>query len=240
MFRAHVAWTFGLCLIACAADARSYRPFLIPTARAPESGYCRFESETSFPLQRRDPEALYSYSIGTACNVLSGAGFDVEAGFDWREAWDMRADAFGDPFQGFARVTYGAAKASDAGDGWSASLGMDDLGFAAQKTDFDVGYVAVENHTGPYEFEVGGYLGNDTLRAAGGSDASGAMFGLRRRWSRGELGLEWRSGRNRDGYGVVGVRSLFSETFAASLGYAIANDRDNMRDWLLVRLVLSQ
>ena len=226
-------------------EARSFRPFWIPAANAPEAGICRFEAEDLFPMQRRDSDRageFYSYSIGAGCNAYSWRGFDFEAGLDWRESDDVRATDFFDPFQGYARVTYGQKDAQRDQDGWTAALGIDDVGFQKGRTDFDVAYAALENRSGPLELEIGGYSGNgDTLKtAAGDADPNGVMLAVRDYVGRGELGIEWRSGRNRDGYGFVGGRIQFDETLAAAVGYAIANDRENMRDWLLVRLTMQQ
>jgi hypothetical protein len=145
------------------------------------------------------------------------------------------------PLQGFFKIAYGAQVARRDEKGWSVALGMDDIGTVAGQNDFNVGYFAFQNRSGPLELELGGFYGTDTLRTATGEvDKSGALLAARRYLGRGAIGLEWRSGRNRDGYAMLATRVQFDETLAATVGYGVANDRDHMRDWLLVRLTLSQ
>jgi hypothetical protein len=226
------------------AEARSFRPFWIPAAVAPETGACRFDAESLFPMQRKaltSPGQGYSYSVGSGCNVYDAGGFDVDAGFDWRESSDVQSGDFTAPIQGFFRVTYGAKAAREEEKGWSAALGMDDLGFVSGQNDFNVAYGAIQNRSGPLELELGGFAGTDTLKTAKGEkDPTGAMLAARRYIGRGEIGLEWRSGRNRDGYTVAASRVQFDETLGVTVGYAIANDRENMRDWVLLRISFSQ
>lgn len=227
------------------ARAKTLRAFWIPQAVAPtpidestDDG-CRFEFEQRFTPQRKAadrPGAFFEHGVGYQCQALSLSLVDVELGFDYVDAWDIHAGNLIDPFQFNGRLTYGSGTTA----GWSAALGVDAFGLKSGENDFRVVYFVGQHRTADVQVLLGGYVGNDAtlVSGSGKKDPNGAMFGLWQYLGRGRIGLEWQSGQNRFGYGAIGAEVTFDERLTAGVAYAIANDRANMRDWVLIKLAL--
>lgn len=230
----------ALTFVAHPLEARSLRAFMIPQASTPEARDCRFEFENRFTSQRKADDRggeFFEYGAGYGCHLLTFGEVDLEAGFDYIEAHDIRATNVLAPLQGNLRVTYGARSEKS---GWAAAIGVDSIGLAAGENSFNVGYLLGQHQVELWRIVLGGYAGNSGVLRTGDDkpEPSGAMLGVWRTIGRGLVGLEWQSGQNRLGFTTFGAEIRFDERLTAALAYAIANDRDLMRDWVLIRLQL--
>lgn len=235
-------WILSLVLPLCSvapAAARSQRAFSIPQVSTPERSTCRFEFEQKFTSQRKATDTggdFFEHSMGYGCHVYAIDDFDLETGFDYIEAHDIRATNVLAPVQFNVRATYGARDEH----GWSMAIGVDGMGVKTGENNFNVFYALAQHRVQAWQIALGGYTGNgDVLRTSDDKrEPSGALFGFWRVIGRGRVGAEWQSGQNRLGYTSLGAEVNFDERLTAALAYAIANDRGLMRDWVFVRLQL--
>ncbi len=233
-------WLFFWAFVPGVASAKTLRQVWIPQAVAPAEDACRYELEELFSAGRRPadlPGQFFDYGVAYQCHVSRFGAFDVEAGLDYRDSWDVQSSTLWDPLQINAQLTYGGHKEES---GWSAAVGVQGVGIHAGQNNFNMIYGLGETRAGDWELSVGAYTGNkDVLKAPDGSaEATGALAGVRRYIGRGSVSAEFTSGRNRYGYLFLGANVKFSETLTGALAYGIANERSVMRDWVLVRLVM--
>ena len=229
------------CLLPPLVHAKSQRRLWIPEASAPEKDQCRFTAEEMFTPQRKSGDRagqFFEYSLGTGCHVAQFSQFDVEVGADYMESYDIVAESPLDPLQGFARITYGQRRDK----GWTVALGADAWGMKSGQNDFNILYLIGDMRAETWGASLGGYQGNpDTLRKSDGSAANtGGLIGIRRYMGRGMIGAEMMTGQNHFGYLFLGSHVQFDETIGAAVGYGLANNRSDMRDWLFLRLTFSQ
>lgn len=224
-----------------AAHAKSFRKLWIPEASAPDSGQCRFEAEQMFtPLKKSGdrPGQYFEHSIGSGCHVGALSQFDFDAGADYVEAYDMAPETLIDPLQGYVRATFGQRR----NKGWQAALGVDGIGLKSGQNNHNLIYLMGQARSEAWGAYFGGYMGNEaTLKKSDGSASNtGALIGIRRYIGRGLIGAEMLTGANRFGFLFFGAQVQFDEIVGVTAGYAVANDRSAMRDWLFLRLVFTQ
>jgi hypothetical protein len=219
--------------------ARSPRILWVPVAAAGHDQDCRLQMEQHFTPEKHpgDSPGVFSESaFGFDCRFLRVKSISLDGGLDWRESGSRVTDHFGEPLQGHLRAAYGPGQ--DGANGWAVALGVDDLGFNSGQNNFNVislvGQFAAEGWTAV----LGAYSGNPNLlvKGSGEPDNDGALLGIWHRTGWATYGIEHFSGKNHFGYSVLGGLIQLNQSTALGVGYGIANNRETMRDLVLLKM----
>lgn len=220
-----------------AAFALNNRILWIPDIKSMREDVCRFEMQdlvTPIRQSNDNPGERFNLSIGSSCGFYESDQIRFEAGLDWREGHDYAVQGVTDALFGQLQLQLFDIDRKH----WGLAFGAYDVGFKSGVTNFNMLYLMALHQAGVYRFGFGGYSGNSQvlLNGDGQPDYQGALLGVWRKITNGDLGIEMQTGFNRYGYLFLGGRYIVAPKTFLVAGYGKANDTKIARDWLLVRL----
>lgn len=219
------------------AAAVSNRILWIPDIKSMQEDICRFEMQDLVsPIRQSNdnPGERFNLSFGGACGIYESEQIRFEVGMDWSESHDFAVQSLTDALFGQLQVQFFDIDRRH----WGLALGAYDIGFKSGANNFNVIYLMAIHQAGPYRFGLGGYSGNSQVlhNGDGEPDYQGAMLGIWKKITNGDLGIEMQTGFNRYGYLFLGGRYIIGPKTFAVAGYGKANDTKIARDWILLRL----
>ncbi|OQW49901.1 MAG: hypothetical protein A4S09_11685 [Proteobacteria bacterium SG_bin7] len=224
-------------VMAQSAVAVSNRILWIPDIKGMQEDVCRFEMQDLVTAIRQSNDSAgerFSLSFGGACGIYESDQIRFEAGMDWIESHDFSVQSLSDALFGQFQIQFFDIDRRH----WGLALGAYDIGFKSGGNNFNVIYMMALHQAGPFRFGLGGYSGNSQVlrNGDGESDYQGAMLGVWKKITNGDLGIEMQTGFNRYGYLFLGGRYIIGPKTFAVAGYGKANDTKIARDWVLLRL----
>jgi len=172
--------------------------------------------------------------LGTSFGIYGNENVGVEGGLTWEEP---TSEQFTRSLLGHLRI-----RAKDLErDKWAFALGIEKLGFVANKNDINMIYLSFQNQVSDlWIVGLGGYNGSARffVDEKGKEDPRGAFVGLWRQIQRkrGRLAFEYQSGRNFTGYIFGGMTIELSELVFGTIGYGLSNNKELGKDWVLARI----
>lgn len=221
------------------AWARYRNDYLIPQTRTLQKGQVQFSVDRQAVLQKKKDDlagAGHASTLGSSFGLWQSGSIAAEGGIDWSEpAVESVVNAI------FGHLRFRIHDLEE--DGWSFAFGVEKFGVISNKNDYNILYAMMQNRIGEdWYIGLGGYAGNSKFLVdhEGKSDAQGFSAGLWRQIQQGHgrMGLEFQSGRSSLGAIALGMTLELSESVYGNVSYAIANNQNLMRDWLLARLTV--
>ncbi len=219
------------------SHALNNRILWIPDIKGMQEDVCRFEMQdlvTPIRQSNDSPGQFFNFSLGASCGFYETEQIRFEAGLDWREAHDFAVQGVSDALFGQVQLQLFDIDRKH----WGLAVGAYDIGFKSGVTNFNVIYLMALHQAGVFRFGLGGYSGNSQVlhNGDGQPDYQGAVLGVWRKITNGDLGIEMQTGFNRYGFLFLGGRYIIAPKTFVAAGFGKANDTKLARDSLLVRL----
>lgn len=212
---------------------------LVPQTRTLEQGQIQVSVERKATVMKK-AEDNFAYghesTQGTSFGIWQKDRVGVEGGIDWTEP---ASENLSRGLFGHLRVSVNDVEEQ----GWAVAVGLEKFGFVANKNDFNIIYINLQNRISELWYVgVGGYNGSSKflINHRGKADPRGTSVGIWRQIQRGQgkIGLEYQSGMSFMGMTVLGMTLTFTEGVYGTIGYGIANNQRLVRDWMLTKIAV--